>query len=295
VEELTDGQVTFEMFPSEELGGATQYLDMVKSDAIQIGYAVGGYYPGRFHLSSVTGLPQSHSTSTQGTKALWDLTNPEEDGVVYENEFKEYGLYPVSMLAHLPYQLGTKGSGTKFTDFQAIKDIPVRSTGGTQSLTLDALGVEPTELEGVELYEAMQRGTIKGYTFPPTSIGAYNLGEVTDYLTTNANITSSTLMNFMDLDKWNSLPDNVKEAMRTAGEEAMMNASETIDSQKESAFQSFRDMEGVEVYEIPDDTVTEMNERLEPVKEKWSKQQKDRNLPGDEVLTAWQEALEENA
>lgn len=295
VDELTDGQVTFEIFPNEELGGATQYFDMVKSDAIQIGYAVAGYYPGRFHLSAVTGLPQSHSTSTQGTNALWSLTNPEEDGIIYENEFKEYGLYPLHMLAHLPYQLGTKGQGSKFTDFSAIEGLPVRSTGGTQSLTLDALGVDPTELEGVELYQAMQRGTVRGYTFPPTSIGAYNLGEVTDYLTTNANVTSSTLMNFMDLDKWNSLPDNVKEAMRTAGDEAMTNAAETIDSQKDSAFQSFRDMDGVEVYDIPPDTVAEMDERLAPVKDTWAQQQNDRGLPGDETLTRWQEALEANS
>lgn len=83
---------------------------------------------------------------------------------------------------------------------------------------VEAIGAEPVTLPPGEIYVALDRGTVQGFTWPYFD-GFTNFGwqEVTKYLI-DAPLYRNGVGIYMNQDKWDSLPDDVKDIMMKAVE-----------------------------------------------------------------------------
>ena len=75
-------------------------------------------------------------------------------------------------------------------------------------------GANPTPLSFSEVFVALQTGTMDGQENPLTNITSANFQEVQKYLSLSAHVYSPTYLT-TGLETWNTLPDEVKRAVRT--------------------------------------------------------------------------------
>jgi TRAP-type C4-dicarboxylate transport system substrate-binding protein len=82
VTKRTGGQVTFDYYPSEQLGKAGDILSLTQSGVTDIGLVTPSVVSQKMPLSSIAEQPGSFSTSCQGTLAYFALAR---DGFLEKN------------------------------------------------------------------------------------------------------------------------------------------------------------------------------------------------------------------
>ena len=73
VSKRTNGAVTFEHYPAQQLGKATDMLKLTQTGVADIGYVAPAYASEKMPVSEVAMLPGAFSHSCQGTLAYWKL------------------------------------------------------------------------------------------------------------------------------------------------------------------------------------------------------------------------------
>ncbi|MEQ9811832.1 MAG: TRAP transporter substrate-binding protein DctP [Azospirillaceae bacterium] len=284
VTERSDGRVAFEYFPAQQLGQATDLLDLSLSGVTDVaGYAT-SYVSDRMPLSSVAELPGAFGSSCAGTMAYWQLAT--EGPLQAEYEANDSRL--LFVIVNPPFQLFlTDGP---FTGPEAVEGLRIRTTGGAQEETIAALGGVPVRMAGPEIYEALARRTLDGVVFPVTSLFSYDLHEHVRFATAGESFGSGVLPYTMSLETWNGLSDEVQEIMVELGEETSRRACEMIDADIEPAVARLSE-EGVEVVNPDGAGRTAFIAETNAVAERWATTLDERGLPGSEVLEAFASAL----
>ena len=91
---------------------------------------------------------------------------------------------------------------------------------------------------------------------------------------------------------WQTLPEDVRQAILQAGEETAINIARGYTEGDEEAYAKLREM-GKAVFELSPEVQAKMDERLTAVRDNWLQQMEQRSLPGDEILSKFQEYVAE--
>ncbi|WP_366922089.1 TRAP transporter substrate-binding protein DctP [Metallumcola ferriviriculae] len=285
VKELTNGKVDFEYYPAEQLGKANKLLDVVKNKVAAVAYVGVGYYSDKLPLSTVGQLPGNYNTSKEGSRAYWKVIKD----TLIEKEFLPNKIRPVFAAVLPPYQIVTMDK--KFNSLDDLKGLKIR-TGGVQSLLVEAAGGAPVSMPATEIYTGMQRKTLDGTLLPFTSFKPYQVEKIVQYSTSNVNMGTFAVTYAINEDVWQSLPEDVQQAMLQAGEETIDHMSEYQDANISELGAEFKDA-GIDIYEVDSDTLDTLNAKLAPVMANWAKQLDDKGLAGTEVLDAFEKAVED--
>ena len=78
---------------------------------------------------------------------------------------------------------------------------------------LKTLGAAPAVLKSTELFTAVERGLVDGYTLPFTNIIPWGLLPVTKYIVDHEFYRSTQVQLLVNLDKWNKLPKELQDLM----------------------------------------------------------------------------------
>jgi TRAP-type C4-dicarboxylate transport system substrate-binding protein len=73
VTKRTNGAVTFNYFPNQQLGKAADLLRMTQAGVIDIGYIAPSYASDKMPVSEVAQLPGTFETACEGTLAYWKV------------------------------------------------------------------------------------------------------------------------------------------------------------------------------------------------------------------------------
>ena len=130
--------------------------------------------------------------------------------------FEKHG---VAYLGHFSGELGTGNhfmyTQQKVSGISDLKGMKIRVPPLTRFF-VDAIGAEPVTLPPGEVYLALERGAVEGFTWPFYD-GFTNFGwqEVSKYVIHHPLYRDGISIK-MNLDKWNSLPDDLKDIMLEA-------------------------------------------------------------------------------
>lgn len=280
VEELTDNQVQFEYFPSEQLGKSTSLLELVNSNTVDIAYT--SYASEDMPLSEVATLPDAIPSSVEGSQIYWKLV----EDFLLEEEFLKNGVRPMFAVTLPKYQIIT--SKKKITDINDLKGLKLRTPGGPLEVSVNEIGASPVAMAAPEIYTAMERGTIDGAVIAETSYKPYQLQKAAKYSTTNANMGSFIANYSINEEVYQDLPETVQQAMDQAGEETITHFSSFLDEHVEELIKEFED-EGMEMYELDDETLTELNKKIETTWDLWAEDLEERGYPGYHVMNLFKE------
>ncbi len=290
VTELTNGEIDFEYYPAEQMGKSKDLMSLAQTGVIDIGYAGVSYLADKLPLSGVGELPESFTQSCDGTSAFWSIAKP--GGVLDQAELAPQGVRMLFVMVLPPYQVMT--ATKEITGADTFHGMKLRATGGTKEIAVELLGATPVAIPAPETRDALSRGTIDGVLFPHSSALPYGLAPELSWGTQDMNFGSFVASYVISEDRWQELSPEVQNAMTDAAEEAIPSACAVAEDLNLEDKQKMAN-EGVTFVSLPNADKEKIEADLAGIGESWAADLDDRGLAGTEILTAFREALEQQA
>ena len=288
VTERTDGRVTFDYFPAEQLAKSADLLDAAQNGLADIVYAPPLYLSDRLPLSTVTALPLVGNVTNQ--QALNDAFHKLVMGDLNEAEILPLGVRAVRTIVTAPYQvMSREGKIETLADLDGTK---LRSSGGVQESSVEALGAVPVAIPAPDLYPALQRGTVEGTLFNLPTAAGYKLQEQLEYSTDNLNLGLFPVLYVINEDVWGTLPQDIQEIMVQASRDVLSNVVEA-DKKGVEDFRKGVEENGGGLYQIGEEELARWNERLDPVRQTWVENLEGQGKPAQAILDRWTELVTE--
>ena len=216
IEEESNGRIKFEIFPSMSLGGNPPELyRQVRDGVADIVWTLPGYTPGVFPRLEVFELPGVHLGDARATNlAMWDLKDE------YAEDLKDVHTLAVHVHAGQAIHLTQKDVRT----VDDVKGLKLRTPTRTGSWMIEAWGAEPVGMPVPALPQAMSLGVVDGGLVPFEVVPPLKLAELVSYSVegegVNSRFGTSTFLFAMNKDRYDSLPDDLKEILdRNSGRE----------------------------------------------------------------------------
>ena len=287
VTKATNGQVTFQHFPSEQLGKAKDMAQLTAIGVADVSYIVPSYSSDKFPLTAVAELPGIFDTECQGSLAFYKISH--NGGILETKEFAPNQLRPLVTIA-LPayqFQLATSRDIKTAKDLEGLK---VRTTGGAMDLMMRSIGGVPVRMAAPEIYESLTRGTLDGLIFSYQSSVSYEFGKMLKSGTEGLNFGTAILTYSMGEAKFKSLPENVRKALIEAGEQTTRESCKRFEDGEKAATEKIKS-QGMKVINFGPDDKKIFDAAFKGVAEDWVKDLDKRGKPGTEVFKAFTEAL----
>ena len=283
VEELTEGKIKFDFYPGEQLGKATDMLDLVATGAADVSNVPQAYVAGKTPYSSVVSLPGLVENIFQSSYASYELV---QSDLVLQEDFLKNGVRPVFAYTSGTYEYWTKEPIRTVDDLKGKK---IRSQGGTANLQLESQGAVPVSLAIPEMYEAIDRGTIDGSHVSMTSVPAYKLNEVVNYSTIGSGGAPTFVFFLFNENKWQTIPEELQIKILEATNLVMKEFIEKSFAYDEKIKQSFIDSGDVEFIEVDKESFFNASQQVHEV---WIKENS--KIKAREVLDLYKTLLEKH-
>ncbi len=287
VTKATNGQVTFQHYPAEQLGKAKDMAQLTAVGVADISYIVPSYSSDKFPLTAVAELPGIFETECQGSLAFYKISH--NGGILETKEFGPNQLRPLATIALPAYQLQLSTSREVKTakDLEGLK---IRTTGGAMDLMMRSIGGVPVRMAAPEIYESLTRGTLDGVIFSYQSSVSYDFGKLLKSGTEGLNFGTAIFTYSIGEAKFKSLPPNVQKALVEAGEQVTREGCKRFEDGEKAAAEKIKS-QGMKVINFSDDDKKQFDTAFKAVTEDWVKDINKRGKPGTEVFKAFTDAL----
>lgn len=263
VEALLPGAVDIQIFPNRQLGDDKQNLESTVAGTVQLSMASGVMFPlvtGRDALDAyqLPFLVRDYDHFTQ--LATSEIAQKIHDDL---NEAGLVGLTTVDIGQR--HFLSTSKAVRSVADFAGVKTriVPVP----LHQAIWEGVGAAPVGLPYGEVYGAMETGVLDAVETNVSSIIGENLWEVGKNFTLTGHYPWHALVS-ANKTFFDGLPAEIQQGLREAGKNAV---APTMEYTKNQDMEGRAQLEahGVEIHEL--ENLAEMQEKVAPVVETWSK------------------------
>ena len=214
VEEAAGGKLKIEHYDAMTLGGRPPDLyDQAVDGVADIIMTVTGYTPGRFLKTEVFELPFMMTNPVATSMAFQDLV----DSDLQDGEYKDVKV--LGAWVHGPGLIHTANPVNKLEDLQGVK---LRGPTRVINDLLNELGATPVGMPLPAIPEALSKGVISGTVIPWEVTPAIRLSElVTNHLEFSGDeaIYTATIIMVMNKQKYDSLPEDVRQILEETAKE----------------------------------------------------------------------------
>lgn len=209
IEEQSNGEIDVELYPFMQLGGsAPNQYDLIKDGAIDGGWVIPGYQPGRFPEAETLELPfMTTKSAEEASAAAWEFTQKH-----LMDDFADVHVIAAHM--HGPGIVHkTEGPIETVEDFDGLK---LRGPSRPTTLLLEKLGAEPIGMPVPAFPEALARGVLDGGVITWEMSPSLKLDELVDSHTDVAGDKALYNLFFiwaMNKDSYDALPAHLKKVI----------------------------------------------------------------------------------
>ncbi|MDN3519730.1 C4-dicarboxylate TRAP transporter substrate-binding protein [Aquisalimonas lutea] len=284
VNEETEHTLTIQELHSGAVADVDEILQATRDGLLDIGFASLIFEPSNaflhnFPLFMPFGTPDPYMATEAGRATL--EAHPEMISF-FEEEFGQKYLTGSC--------LENYGLGTDF-EWRAFSDLEGQKIAGA-GVNLDWIaGASPVTSNLNEAYQAIQTGVYDGYISAAAWWESFSLYEVAPVFTLTdfgSQYVNSVTIN---LDTWNSLPEEVQEILMEVSEEYEEETARVCAESEEKAVAALEE-EGATVFEIDQQAREDWAEALKDFPNRMAQEANERGLPGTEVMTFYLEELE---
>ncbi|UNK47880.1 TRAP transporter substrate-binding protein DctP [Arthrobacter sulfonylureivorans] len=296
VEELTDGQVEFDMFVGGELVETGEEEAALNAGTIDMGMLHPPYATAQYPLGGVSMLPLSDATSTEASSAYLAMLNGDDefsDGTTFKSQFTDKGFHVWPTQLAVANRLATVDKQPYSVD--TIKKLSLRVSGQVPEMYAANVGYSTVTLPGQDMFDAVSRGAIDGTTGSTSDWVTYGLHDTLKYAIADLDLGHFASVFAIPLDTWNKLPENVQDAMEQAFEETYMDGTQALDDAGEAAVAKF-EQAGGEMKSLAEIDPDARDRYLSAVTDTWMDFIDDLEAnghPGKEVALLWRDHLVE--
>ena len=255
--EQSDGDLTAQLFPNMQLGGAGENLDQVSSGAI-MGSWIGISYLSRTvpELEALS-LPFAFD-SREDAFALIDG----EVGELLDEKLAEAGFVALGYM-ELGFRHVTNAE-RPLESIEDFQDLKIRLQPNQTHLdTFRAIGANPVSMDIKEVYGALQQGVLDGQENPYSIIETKRLDEVQPYLSDTGHFYDYIVV-VANRDKFEDLSDDQRATLMAAMDEAVAWQRETAAAEDGKARDTLIER-GMQFTPISDETRAALREASQSV------------------------------
>ena len=263
VNELSEGTINIELYPSETLVKGTESLSAMVMGTIDMYLVNTSYVEGSVPsleamnmpcIAPVTELEDRLQLCCDVIEACHDPIFQAFDnaGVKYIGTIGQGGY--VDMVFSEPIYTAEEYSNRK-----------VRTTGGISDDLLNALGCTPTFISSSDLYLSLQTGVVDGSMTTPDTIMSNKLYELCPYMVVpSINNSYSPYFICCSNDAWDQLSENQRQIMAQAADECLARTVEVYpEEQNATRDEVIKNLK--EYIELPGGEWAKMQEKMQPV------------------------------
>jgi TRAP-type C4-dicarboxylate transport system substrate-binding protein len=278
VTKRTNGAVTFEHYPAQQLGKAADMLKLTQTGVADIGYVAPAYTSDKMPVSEVAMLPGAFEHSCQGTLSYWKLAR---SGVIAEQDYAANGIRLLLAVSLPQYRIFTVKHPVK--DTGDVTGLKLRSTGGAQDLTLRAIGAVPVRMAAPDAYESLSRGTMDGLLFPLESVVAYGADKLVKYSTHGLGFGSFVVSYSISDTAWKKLTPEVQKAMVDVAEEIIPSACQSVQKSDDETEKSL-ETKGVRFDALSPEVSAKFKDLMKGVAKTWAEGLDGRGKRGSDAV-----------
>ena len=272
VEKRTGGKVAINTFPGGTLLKAKAMMDGVIAGTADIGCLCMAYQPGRFIVTNAIALPLGFPNATVASLTLWDLYAKQKP-----QEFAKVKV--LTMFTCAPANIYAKKPVRNLED---LKGLELRASGGTAQV-LKALGATPVGMPQSQTPEALQKGVVQGAASSLETLMDFKYAEMCRYVTIfNGPVYPFAVV--MNMDKWNSLPEDVQKVMDGMAIEQAWWTGNYMDKRVVKSIEWSKKNYNIEITKLTKKELARWNKLLKPLPDKWSEQAKAKGLSARTIL-----------
>lgn len=209
INEATGGRVTIEYVDISSLGTATDALGMVRNGAVDMYYNSAAQTGSEFPLMDMFQIPYLCVNPTDST----DLINAMYYAGYLDEEFADFE--PMFFVSTDMQMMFTNKEISSVSDLSGMK---IRATSGTGASFVESLGATVVTMGLGDVYLSLSTQVVDGAMSSPFMIRANALYEAAPYLL-DTYIFGGAIMCLMNADTWNSLPADIRLAIREVNAE----------------------------------------------------------------------------
>lgn len=262
VKTATDGKVNFELRADGQLGfEQSEILKVVRDGTVEASDVLLGSVAGDEPLYGLTTLPSLFQNIDEA-RTLYDIAHP-----YFEKTAEEKWNQKILYIAPWPLTgFWTKNEVKSLADLKGLK---MRSFDEMSTLTVKAVGSNPTPLPFTEVYSGLSTGVIDSVLTSTITAVDGKFWEVLEYYVPAGVLAGSNALT-INLDKFNSLDKETQDAIVQAGkevEEEIWSKVEEIDKEKLTTVKE----NGITILEPSDTLLKEIEEATKSIREDWLK------------------------
>ena len=272
VEKRTNGKVAIDTFPGGTLLGAKNMMDGVIAGEADIGNLCMAYQPGRFIVTNATSLPIEITNAKVGSLVLWDL---------YE-KYQPKAFADVKVLTMFTTAPSNIMSKVPVRTLDDIQGLDLRASGGAAQI-LKAWGANQVGMPMSATPEALQKGVVKGLFSSLEVMKDFKFAEICRYAT----LTETVIYPFavvMNMDRWNSLPDDVKKVMDDLRVEQAEWTGNYMDNHVKESIKWSKKTYQVEFIELPPTEKSKWDAKVQSITKKWILDKKSKGFPAEQIV-----------
>lgn len=277
VEEATGGKYKFEIewFPVNTILAPPDIYDGVKTGVVDCGQSSMGYTPRAFPVMQTMMQP--------------GISPPKDTAAMVAAGMELYAKYQPAEFAdtHVLF-LYACGPGWLHWNKPAetaeqLKGLRIRCSG-TSTEAVKLAGADAIAMPMADVYEAAQKGTIDALLSPAETLEGWKHNELFDYSTFMSTLYASDFFWVaMNLDKWNSLPEDLKAAFESVAAAAAARAGGIWDYAHEHAMQVSEEIGHTFAY-MPEAELAKLTEAIKPIKDQYMAYLDEQGLPGQQII-----------
>ena len=206
VEAESQGRIKVEIYPFMQLGGsaANQY-DLIRDGAIDGGWVIPGYQPGRFFEAEALELPfMTPKSAEEASRAAWAFTQTH-----LMDDFADVHV----IAAHMHGRGLVHKTGPAIAEVEDFNGLKLRGPSRPATLLLEKLGATPVGMPVPAFPEALSRGVVDGGVITWEMSPSLKLDELTDSHTDVAGDMSLYNLYFiwaMNKNVYEAMPDDLR-------------------------------------------------------------------------------------
>ena len=286
VEEMSNGKLKIEIFPSMSMGGKPNELYKQARDGVaDIVYTIAGYSPGVFLRTEIFELPTIHTDSSLRT-ARAILENYE----LIKKDFRQ--VKPLLITLSGAYQLHTVDK--RITKMSDLKGLKLRSPSRTGAWYIKELGAEPVGMPLPSVPQSLSKGAVDGAALPMEIFPAFKFQQLTKYsmeIHGGGGFGGSVLLLLMNKDRFESLPKKLQDVLDdSTGLNLVENFAKLAD-EMEVYGKKLQVKSGGEIVTLSEFETKKFDEAGERVVQRWMKEMDSKGIDGQEIVDAVRKSI----
>lgn len=279
----SSGRVQIRLFSGGILTKADQCYSGVVDGISDIGMSSFAYTRGRFPLLEGLDLPLGYYDGISATRVANEM--------LAKYQPKELKSTHILFLhAHGPGVLASRKPVRSLKDAEGLS---CRGTGFSAKI-VDLLGGNSIGMPQNDTYEALQKGVVEATLCPIETLKGWKQGEVINYVTKTPAIGYTTAMFVtMNLQKWNSLPPEIKKIFEDVSLEYIDKHGKAWNDADNDAVKMIEEM-GKETIVLTEEETQKWQEKVRPILDLYADNAEAHGLPGKAFLSDMLNSVKRN-